>query len=156
MTKSTPVRDRPLVLIATLGVVFFCGFGALVYLLLSTPPRQPGPPLYPEPPVYSGATDVVITKADALERIPTLERERLIRFKTTDDIQKVLSFYEETMTKAGWSMFAKISPDQLNFYWTDGSIATGLYKTNVTTEHSEDGATVVTLETGVGTGVDNR
>lgn len=145
-------RDRALFIFTTLGVLFFCAVGALLVFVLSTPPRPPGPPLYPEPPTYPGATEVEVIKGDALERLPTLERERVIHFKTNDPPQNALSYYEETMKKAGWSLFEKIDPNELNFYWTDGTVASGLYKANVRTKSAANGGTEVTLETGFDTG----
>ncbi len=156
MGKAQQESDRRLLLTATLGVVFFCGLGAIFFLLLSAPPKQPGPPLYPEPPLYEGATVVTVTKGDALGAMPGIQRERVIRFKTGDAPQTVLSFYESTLTKAGWHPFARVNAEQRNFYWTDGSIATGLYKANITAMPSVDGKTEVTLETGIDTGSDNR
>ncbi len=152
MTKSKMQRERLRLIFGVSSVVFLCLAGVLTILLLATPPRPPGPPLYPEPPTYAGATEIEITKGDALERLPTIERERLIRFKTADSAQTVLAFYEETLKKAGWSLFEKLSPDELNFYWTDGTAVSGLYKANVTAKPSSKGGTDVTIETGYDAG----
>ncbi len=132
-----------------MGVVAMCGVGAMLLFVLSAPPKPPGPPLYPEPPIYAGASGVEIVKGDKLERQPQLDRERVIHFKTGDTPKAVLSFYEETLKKAGWSLFEKISPDELNFYWTDGTAIGGLYKITVITKPAE-GGTQVTIETGLG------
>ncbi|HKP51184.1 MAG TPA: hypothetical protein VJ183_00885 [Chloroflexia bacterium] len=145
-------RERLRIVIGVSSVVILCLAGVLIILLLATPPRPPGPPLYPEPPTYAGATEIEIIKGDALERLPTIERERAIRFKTSDTPQAVLSFYEETLKKAGWSLFEKIAPDELNFYWTDGTAASGLYKANVTARPSSKEGTEVTIETGYDAG----
>jgi hypothetical protein len=151
MTKGTAERNRLLVIVS-MGVIFFCSMGVLLMFVLSTPPAPPGPPLYPEPPIYAGATEVEIKKGDAIERQPPLERERVITFKTGDTPQAVLSYYEETMKKAGWSLFVKIDPNMLDFFWTDGTLAGSLYKTNVRTKPTANGGTEVTLETGFDTG----
>jgi hypothetical protein len=151
MTKSTSERNRVLAIIS-LGVIFFCSMGVLLILMPSTPPVSDGPPLYPEPPIYVGATEVEIKKGDAIERQPSFARERLITFKTVDTPQAVLTYYEDTMKKAGWSLFVKIDPNMLDFYWTDGTLAGGIYKTNVRTKPASNGGTEVTVETGFDTG----
>lgn len=122
----------------------------VLILFISSPPGASGPPLYPEPPTYAGAADVKVTKADALERLPTIERERLITFTTPDAPQAVLAYYEETLKKAGWSLFEKIDPNELNFYWSDGNPLSTLYKTNVRATLSDKGGAEVRIETGYG------
>ena len=134
------------------STLFLCLAIVLVIILLATPPRAPGPPLYPEPPTYEGATEIEIVKGDALERLPTIERERMIRFNTMGSPEAILAFYEDTMKKAGWSLFEKISPNELNFYWSDGTALTGLYKVNITTRPATGGGSEVMIETGYDAG----
>ena len=143
-------RDPRLFTFVTLGIVILCAVGTLLAVILSTPPRPPGPQLYPEPPIYGGATDVEVRKSSEMTGTLPLGTERLISFKTGDAPQAVLLYYEEILSKAGWRMFEKIDPNTRSFYWTDGTALTGLYKINVTAMPSTQGGTNVTVETGSG------
>jgi len=145
-------REKLLPVIGIGGTTLACVAVFLIIFFLSAPPQPSGPPLYPEPPTYAGATDLKVTKGDALERLPTIERERQITFTTPDTPQAVLAYYEETLKKAGWSLFERIDPNELNFYWSDGNPLSTLYKVNVRATPSDNRGTEVRVETGFDAG----
>ncbi len=154
MVDGRVKRDRLAFVAIALGVVSLCAIGALMLFVLSIPPRSPGPPLYPELPLYPGASDVAVVTGSKLPPHPTLALERLLTFASDAKPEAILAFYEETLKKAGWSLFEKINPNELDFYWTDGTAIGGLYKVNLITRPASEGGTEVTIE--AGQGVDAR
>jgi hypothetical protein len=127
-------------------LVFIVVCGAALAVLLIRPgathePNRSSPPIYP------GAQAIREEHVGLNESDLVYKR---ITFTTDDSPSSVFTFYEDALTKDGWTLLEQRSPNRLRFQSTSESVGAGTsllyYWVDVVVEQPSAGQTDVQIE----------